>query len=77
MPKATNTHSEYVILIAFPRQQWLHERASVLRYTYISCLVGKSLIVPSRDRTQQYGVSELLVGIFDFICHLRPRTGIF
>ena len=27
--KATNTHSDYVILIAFPLQQWLHERASV------------------------------------------------
>jgi hypothetical protein len=26
-PKATNPHSEYVILIAFPLQQWLHERA--------------------------------------------------
>jgi hypothetical protein len=23
MPKATNTHSEHVILIAFPQQQWL------------------------------------------------------
>ena len=37
--KATNTHSEYVILIAFPLQQWLHERASVFCYTYITCLV--------------------------------------
>jgi hypothetical protein len=37
--KATDTHSEYVIFIAFPRQQWLHERASILRYTYIACLV--------------------------------------
>ena len=37
--KATNTHSEYVILIAFPQQQWLHERASMLRYTYIACIV--------------------------------------
>jgi len=27
--KATNTHSEYVILIAFPLQQWLRERASI------------------------------------------------
>jgi hypothetical protein len=27
--KATNTHSEYVILIAFPRQQWLRERVSL------------------------------------------------
>jgi len=29
--QATNTHSKYVILIAVPLQQWLHERASVLR----------------------------------------------
>jgi len=27
--KATNTHSEYVILTVFPLQQWLHERASM------------------------------------------------
>ena len=27
--KATDTHSAYVTLIAFPLQQWLHERASV------------------------------------------------
>jgi hypothetical protein len=39
IPEATNTRSEYVILTAFPLQQWLHERASVLRYTYIACLV--------------------------------------
>jgi hypothetical protein len=25
IPKAINTHSEYVIRIAFPLQQWLHE----------------------------------------------------
>jgi hypothetical protein len=35
--KATDTHSEYVILIAFPRQQWLRERASLLR-SYVDCL---------------------------------------
>jgi len=27
-----NTHSEYVLLIAFPLQQWLNERSSILRY---------------------------------------------
>ena len=27
------THSQCVILIAFPLQQWLHERASMLRYS--------------------------------------------
>ena len=26
----------YVILMAFPRQQWLRERASMLRYMYIA-----------------------------------------
>jgi hypothetical protein len=37
--KATNTYSEYVILIAFPRQQWLRERASMLRFYahFLSC----------------------------------------
>jgi hypothetical protein len=39
--KATNTHSEYVILNVFPLQQLLHERASVLRCTYIAGLVSK------------------------------------
>jgi hypothetical protein len=27
--KATDIHSEYVILIAFPQQQWLSERALI------------------------------------------------
>jgi len=35
--EATNTHSEYAILAAFPLQHWLYERTSVLRYTYVSC----------------------------------------
>jgi hypothetical protein len=37
--KATDTHSEYVILIAFPRQQWLCEYASTLCYMNIAHLV--------------------------------------
>jgi len=39
IPKATNTHSENVIFIAFPLQQRLQECALMLRYTYIGCLV--------------------------------------
>jgi hypothetical protein len=35
--KATDTHSEYVILIAYPQQQWLRERASIL-HSYVHCL---------------------------------------
>jgi hypothetical protein len=40
MTLATDTYSGYFILIAFPRQQWLRERASVLPYTYIACIVS-------------------------------------
>ena len=38
IPKATNADTGCVILIAFPLQQLLHERAPMLRYTYIACL---------------------------------------
>jgi hypothetical protein len=41
--KAKNTHSEYIILIAFPLQQWLHESAFMLLYTYIASFVSASL----------------------------------
>jgi hypothetical protein len=37
--KPKNTHSEYVTLIAFPLLQWMHERASMLGFPYIACLV--------------------------------------
>jgi len=37
IPKAKNTNSEYVILIAL-LQQWLHESASMLRYTCVAVL---------------------------------------
>ena len=36
--KGTNTHIEFIIFIAFTMQQRLHERASMLRYTYVACL---------------------------------------
>jgi hypothetical protein len=43
LPKATNTHSEYVTVIVFPLQQRLHERTTLLLYTYIACLAMYSL----------------------------------
>ena len=36
VPKVTNTDSGCVTLIALPLPQWLHERASMLPYTYIA-----------------------------------------
>ena len=41
--KATNANSEYVILTAVAQQQGLHERAAILRYAYIACLVVYSI----------------------------------
>jgi hypothetical protein len=34
--KAANTQSEYVMLFSYRLQQWLHERALLLRYTNIA-----------------------------------------
>jgi hypothetical protein len=50
VPKATNTHSDYVILAAFPQEQCLHERATVLRYMCIACLVSYQVLFTSSDR---------------------------
>ena len=47
IPEATNTHTSCVILIAFPLQQRLHERTSMLRYTYIACRVLLFGIIPA------------------------------
>ena len=55
--KAADIHSECVILIAFPRQQWLRERASVLRYTYIGLRFRAALrlfLAFSHDKLQTY-----------------------
>jgi hypothetical protein len=36
------TLSQYVIIIVFIPQKWLHKSASLLRYTYLACLVLQS-----------------------------------
>ena len=52
IPKATNKHSEYCMLFAFLRQHSLRERAWMLRYVYIACLVcnGKDVVFRSQVR---------------------------
>jgi len=35
-----HTQNKYVPTISFPLQQWSRERSSLLRYTYIACLVN-------------------------------------
>jgi hypothetical protein len=33
VPKAANTHPVYVVLLALPLRQWLHESVSIVRYS--------------------------------------------
>ena len=59
IPQAINAHSEYVILFAFPLQQWLHERTSVLRHTYIASFVQFSFCSFRRMLNIKYVVAHL------------------
>jgi hypothetical protein len=61
--KATDTHSEYVILNAFPRQQWLRERAPVLPYAHIviTFVFGRAQLHDLQHVKLVYGDSEPLV----------------
>jgi hypothetical protein len=52
--KSANTLSEYVILFAFPLQQWFLERASVSRYTCIDCLVKFAVVRSVAVKLQGY-----------------------
>ena len=47
--KTTDTHSEQVTLIALPLQKRLHECTSMLRYTYIVCLVKHHRVTVKRN----------------------------
>jgi hypothetical protein len=42
--KVKDTHWKYLILIAFSRQQWLRERAAVLRHTYYAWLANSNFL---------------------------------
>ena len=50
IPKATDMLSEYVILIAFPLQQWLYKCTSMLHYMNIACLVIAKRPPPPQKR---------------------------
>ena len=61
--KSTNAHSEYVMLIAFPRQQGLRERSRALRCTCIVCLVNPLKMKHSPLRSSPYrAVNTLRLG---------------
>ena len=64
--KATDTHSEYVILISFARQQWSRERDTMLHYSYCACLVRVVASVTKPDRISLFSDNTL-----EFVLQLR------
>ena len=71
IPKTAYTHSEYVALIAFSLQQWLHEHTSMLRYTYIACLVCINLHISAYEGD---GLASLLSKSLTFLKPLIQVT---
>jgi len=59
--KATDKHSEYVIIPAFPRQQWLHERPSIF-HLYIHCLSCLGLIQAASDKSKTAVITIKVTG---------------
>ena len=66
-------HSEYVTPIALPLQQWLHERASMLRYTYLPvflCIIFDSRACKRQIQTKltsNHNVNIAVCGFTQFI----------
>ena len=81
IPKATKTHSEYVIIITFRLPQWLHERASLVRYTYIVCIVAlchqdvEVNFVPHREYSASILKTGLLILCMDITVTVSNSTG--
>ena len=74
--KATETHSEYVILITSPRQQWLRERARYYFYTCISWLVfmHRSCITPEWLRKSGKSISLPSLWVWNRNHELRNKN---
>jgi len=76
--KTVDTHSEYVILIAVPRQQWLRERHSMLRCTHIPLLVCRlydSRINPLNPELNPiYYLLALLAHHFLHVSRIRVKS---
>jgi hypothetical protein len=69
--KATNTHSEYAIIFAFPLQQWLHDRAPSVSYTYS---VGLLLFL-YHPNSRAENISIFLFSPLKFSSHKKLTLG--
>jgi hypothetical protein len=58
LPSATNTQTEYVIVIDFALQHWFHECASMLHYLFIACLVFSDFKLSNSDLNRISGIMK-------------------
>ena len=69
--KDTDIHSEYVLFVAFPWQQWLCERASILRL-YVNCV---SCHVYRQQNNDIRSVNSSASGTWNYVRHNTHLTG--
>jgi hypothetical protein len=57
--KAPDAHSEYVIIIAVPREQWLREGASVFAYVYTAWPIDTRAQVRRYDMSTDLSMQKM------------------
>ena len=77
IPKAIDTHLEYVVFIIFPLQQWLRERTLIL-YLYIHCMSCRRMLVADDPhdidtRTLPCSVLQILNNCPNYLTHTTPH----
>jgi hypothetical protein len=74
MPEAKNTHSECVILIVLPLQQWLYERVSML-LLYVLYLLDAFLEIRSSEQISLAQCAEMRVQsvFYSNFCPLKKQ----
>jgi hypothetical protein len=79
---ATNVHLEYVILTAFPLQQYLLESASMLHYMYVACLfiiVRRAVYITNENLLETWNivVHSLFAAKVSLIRHYRKTERLY
>jgi hypothetical protein len=73
----THTHSQYVTLTAFPLQQWLQERASMLRCSPLSILLTPTIrcIKKTVKITNWYDIHKTKANSFlRYLVHIKKHV---
>ena len=67
-----HTHTQYLTLIVFPQQQWLHKPALTVRYITLSSLLKYSYALEGRWFRSQLVSLEFIIDIKSFRSHYGP-----